>query len=110
VELDAGATSAGARPGAEVTEQIAAGFAGTMRRLHDLLDLANGGWPGVAPPELLLTLVQAGNRMSIDPARAATEFELVRRKLPELKVTIDKLPLAADARVRANALLKEIGF
>jgi alpha-glucosidase len=110
VELDAGATSAGARPGAEVTEQIAAGFAGTMRRLHDLLDLVNGGWPGVAPPELLLTLVQAGNRMSIDPARAATEFELVRRKLPELKVTIDKLPLAADARVRANALLKEIGF
>jgi alpha-glucosidase len=111
VEVDAG-PAAGHGPVSQVSiaEQAAAGFAGTMRRLHDLHALVNGGWPNVAPPDILLELVQAGDRMSIDPTRAPLEFELVRRKLPDLKVAVDNLPLTPEARVRANALFREMGY
>jgi alpha-glucosidase len=111
VETGAGVPpGAGALREAGVADEVAAGFGGTMRRLHDLHALMNAAWPSFAPPELLLNLVQAGNRMSVEPARAAEEFELVRRKLPELKVAIDKLPLEPAMRARADALLKEMGY
>jgi alpha-glucosidase len=111
VELGAApAAGAGLVREPSLAEQIAAGFAGTMRRLHDLHDLVNAGWPGVAPPEILLSLVQTGNRMSLDPSRAALEFDNVRRELPELRVAIDKLPLTPEARVRANAIFREMGY
>jgi hypothetical protein len=79
------------------------------RRLHDLHAVVNAGWPGVAPPEILLNLVQAGNRMSIDPARAPLEFEFVRRTLPELRLAIDTLALTPEARTKANAIFREMG-
>ncbi len=81
-------------------------FAGRMRRLHDLHALVNGAWPKVAPPELLLSLVQTGDRLSIDPAAAPAEFSRFLQKLVELEAVIDKLPLTPAARVRANALLR----
>jgi Glycosyl hydrolases family 31 TIM-barrel domain/Glycosyl hydrolase family 31 C-terminal domain/Domain of unknown function (DUF5110) len=113
IRVELGATRAASagrtgEPGA--ADEIAAGFAGTMRRLHDLHALVNGSWPKVAPPDLLLNLVQAGNRMSIDPARASLEFELVRRKLPELRVAIDKLTLTPEARTKADAIFREMGY
>ncbi len=113
VRVEAGAgVPRGAGPVREATvdEQLAAGFGGTMRRLRELHALVNGGWPNVAPPALLIDLVQAGHRMSLDPSTAAAEIERMRSKLPELKVAIDKLPLAPDARVKANALMKELGY
>ena len=110
VEFDAGVAGAGALPEGSITDQIVGGYAGTMRRLHDLLAVVNGAWPNVAPPDLLLNLVQMGNRLSIDPAAAPAEFSRFLQKSVELKAVLDKLPLSPEARVRANALLKEMGY
>jgi hypothetical protein len=107
VESDLGASAvsdAGARRPTWV------GFGGLMRRLRDLLTVVNGAWPAVAPPEVLLNLVQVGNRLSIDPASARVEFDRLGAKLAGLKVAIDTLPLAPEARARATALFKEMGY
>ncbi len=111
VEVDTGPATGEAQVRAtSMVEQAWSGFAGTVRRLHDLLNVVNGGWPGVAPPEVLLNLVQTGNRLSIDPVSAPAEFGRFATKLADLKVAVDKLPLSPEARTRAKALLKEMGY
>jgi alpha-glucosidase len=100
----------GERTGQAAARAAWPGFAGTMRRLHDLLAVVNGAWPDMAPPDLLLNLAQMGNRLSIDPAAARAEVDQLGSKLAALKVVLDTLPLKAEARVKADALMKELGY
>jgi hypothetical protein len=94
----------------DIAERAATGFAGIMRRLHDLHALVNAGWPKVVPPDILLNLVQTGNRMSFAPRGARPEFDVLKRKLPELRAAIDNLVLTPEARMRANAIFREMGI
>jgi Glycosyl hydrolase family 31 C-terminal domain/Glycosyl hydrolases family 31 TIM-barrel domain/Domain of unknown function (DUF5110) len=81
---------------------------GILRRLRELHDLVNSGWPKAIPPDLLLNLVQTGNRMTIKPAAAAGELAALARGLGELPAVMAKVELTPEARVRAEALLREL--
>ncbi len=98
------------RPVTNLAEARVIGFAGIERRLHDLHVIVNGGWPKATPPDILLNLVQTGNRMSLQPADGPSELDALAKKLPELKATIDKLALTPAARARVTAIFRELGI
>ncbi len=81
---------------------------GVLRRLRELHDLVNRGWPKAIPPDLLLNLVQSGNRMTIKPASALGELAALARGLQDLPAVLAKVELPGDARARADALLSEL--
>lgn len=81
---------------------------GVLMRLHDLHDLVNRAWPHAVPPELLINLVQTGNRMTLEPGSAEQELAALDERLPALADVIGKLDLAPEMRTRANALLQEM--
>lgn len=87
---------------------LADGLPGVLARLHDLHNLVNRGWPKAIPPDLLLNLVQTGNRMSLKPGTALEELAALAKQLPELARQIGQVEMTPDARLKANALLKEI--
>jgi alpha-glucosidase len=90
------------------SETDADGLAGIERRLHELHDLVNAGWPKAQPPALLTELAQTGDRMMLWPSRARAEVESLRAKLPALRAAVESLDLSPGARARAVALLAEI--
>ncbi len=90
------------------SERLVTGFAGIQRRLHDLHALVNAGWPKAVPPDLLLELVQTGNRFSIGPSEAPLELQALPARLTVLKAAIDKLPLTPELRARADAIMNDL--
>ena len=84
------------------------GFPGLQRRLHDLHNLVNRGWPKAIPPDILLNLAQTGHRMTIWPAKAVDELTTLKKSLPALDAAIAAIVMAPEARTQANALLASI--
>jgi len=84
------------------------GFPGVQRRLHDLHNLVNRGWPKSIPPDVLLNLVQTGNRMSMKPAAAIDELSALNKALPALESAVAKIVMSPEVRMQANALLQTI--
>jgi hypothetical protein len=84
------------------------GFPGLQRRLHELHNLVNLGWPRAIPPDILLNLLQTGSRMTMNPARALNELTALVRALPELDTAVAGIVMTPEARTRANALLQTI--
>jgi alpha-glucosidase (family GH31 glycosyl hydrolase) len=82
------------------------GFPGLQRRLHDLHNLVNRGWPKAIPPDVLLNLVQTGNRMSSKPAEAIDELTALNNALPALEAAVAKIVMTPEARTQASALLQ----
>jgi hypothetical protein len=87
---------------------LADSLQGVLARLRDLHDLVNRGWPKAVPSDLLLNLLQTGNRMSLKPASALDELAALQRGLPELARQVEAMSLTPEARLHANALLKEL--
>ncbi len=83
-------------------------FPGIQRRLHDLHNLVNRGWPKAIPPDVLLNLVQTGNRMSMKPATSIDELISLKKSLPILESAVAGIVMNAEARTQANALLDAI--
>jgi alpha-glucosidase (family GH31 glycosyl hydrolase) len=87
---------------------IVNGWAGRLARLRALRNLVNGGWSKVAPPDLLINMVQAGTRITLKPETALTEIAALVGNLPALNEQIGRLDLKPEDRIQAAALLKAL--
>jgi alpha-glucosidase len=87
---------------------IVNGWAGRLARLRALRNLVNGGWSKVAPPDLLINMVQAGTRITLKPETALAEIAAFAGNMPALGEQIGRLDLKPEDKIQAAALLKAL--
>ena len=78
------------------------GIRGLTNRLRRVMNLLNSQWSKEWSPELLVSAVQTGNRMSLDPRRAKHEYALLLRSLPAISDKLPSLVIADSVRTRAR--------
>jgi alpha-glucosidase len=78
------------------------GLRGKLARMRRVMPLLNNLWPKEWSPELLVTLAQTGNRLSVWPEKAQSEITGLKDKLPDLINEIRRLSI--DEGVKAKVL------
>ncbi len=86
-------------PGLIVRRDELDGFAGTMTRLRGAYNALQLTWPVAAPPDLLIDVMQTGDRLSYHPDRAAAEIAHLHEVLPAAQAAVNALNSTFAARL-----------
>jgi alpha-glucosidase len=77
------------------------GFAGAMTRLRGAYDAMHQTWPVSDPPDELVDVMQAGDRLGYHPERIVEEIAHFHQAVPIAQLSIDEI--AKDFTARTNA-------
>jgi alpha-glucosidase len=67
------------------------GFAGTMTRLRGAYDAMNQTWPVSRPPDVLIDVMQSGDRLGYHPERAQQELAHFREVLSQAREEVEAI-------------------
>jgi alpha-glucosidase len=76
--------------------RLTSGVRGLLGRLHRASGLINNRWPKEWSPDSLVAAVQTGNRASVRPSEAASEFARLGRDLPAILRSIGSLEIGTE--------------
>ncbi len=75
------------------------GFAGSMTRLRAAYDALQQTWPVSQPPDLLIDVMQTGDRLGYHPERAQQEIAHFHQTLPQAQSAVTALEQDAQRRL-----------
>ncbi|MDE3163572.1 MAG: DUF5110 domain-containing protein [Acidobacteriota bacterium] len=75
------------------------GFAGSMTRLRAAYDAVQQTWPIAQPPDPLIDVMQAGDRLSYHPERAQEEIAHFHQTLPQAQSAVSALAQEFQRRI-----------
>jgi hypothetical protein len=93
---------------AEADARLLNGFPMRQSRLMAAMHVINTQWPKAWSPDLLVEMIQTGNRVAIDPRTARKELEAFDRNLPEVLSQISAMDLDPEVAHRALATLVDV--
>jgi hypothetical protein len=76
-------------------------------RLMAAMHVINTQWPKAWSPDLLVEMIQTGNRMGIDPRTARKELAAFDHNVPEVLGQISAMDLDPEVARRALAMLAD---